>query len=316
MARGARLTSGMRIVLSNRHFWLFIAACGVSLGVLAAGGRPLEEAVGALVILGLILPLLALATCWRLPPPTPPQPWRSDDAATMTMLVGWIVVFLMLKGPLLEALVPASAGPAFRDTVNTALKLLAFVVVPAAVLRVRGFDWWQAGRPMAPTIRLLLCFVLLALAGLAIQYLLGSEFRRLLGPDYAGRPILLGTLLAFGWMSLEAGLVEEFFFRWYLQSRLAAWAGSQVSAVFLSSLVFGLAHAPGIWLRGAGVQEGLGVDPSLLTTLAYVVVTQGVAGLMFGTLWARTRSFVLVVLLHGFIDAPSNAASFMDAWGL
>jgi membrane protease YdiL (CAAX protease family) len=117
-------------------------------------------------------------------------------------------------------------------------------------------------------------------------------------------------------MSLEAGLVEEFFFRWYLQSRLAAWAGSQVSAVVMSSLVFGLAHAPGIWLRGAGLQEGLGVDPSLLTTLAYVVVTQGVAGLMFGTLWARTRSFALVVLLHGFIDAPSNAASFMDAWGL
>jgi hypothetical protein len=29
MARGARLTSGMRIVLSNRHFWLFIDAWGL-----------------------------------------------------------------------------------------------------------------------------------------------------------------------------------------------------------------------------------------------------------------------------------------------
>jgi membrane protease YdiL (CAAX protease family) len=117
-------------------------------------------------------------------------------------------------------------------------------------------------------------------------------------------------------MSIEAGLVEEFFFRWYLQSRLAALTGSQVSAVFLCALVFGLAHAPGIWLRGAGLVEGLGPEPPLLTTLAYVVVTQGVAGLAFGTLWARTRSFALVVLLHGFFDAPSNAASFMDAWGL
>ena len=315
-ARNASLTFGMRIVLSNRHFWLFAALCGVSLAVLAVGGRPLGEAVGALVILGVILPLLALATCWRLPAPTPPQPWRRDDAATMALLVGWIVVFLLLKGPLLEALLPANGGPALRDTVNTLLKLAAFVAVPAIVLRGRGYDWWQAGRPTAPGLRLLLCFVLLALAGLAIQYLMGSQFRRLLGPDFVGRPIVAGLVLAFAWMSIEAGLVEEFFFRWYLQSRLAAWSGSQVSAVFLSALVFGLAHAPGIWLRGAGAVEGLGASPSLLTTAAFVVVTQGVAGLMFGTLWARTRSFVLVVLLHGFIDAPSNAASFMDAWGL
>jgi membrane protease YdiL (CAAX protease family) len=306
----------MRIVLSNRHFWLFLSLCGASLVVLAAGGRPLGEAVGALVILGVILPLLSLATCWRLPAPTPPQPWRREVSATMALLVGWIVVFLVLKGPLLEALLPAASGPALRDTVNTVLKLTAFVVVPAIVLHRRGCDRWQAGRPTAPGIRLLLCFALLALVGLAIQYLLGSQFRRLLGPEFAGRPILLGTLLAFAWMSIEAGLVEEFFFRWYLQSRLAAWTGSQVSAVFLCSIVFGLAHAPGIWLRGAGLEEGLGPDPSLLMTLAYVVVTQGVAGLAFGTLWARTRSFALVVLLHGFFDAPANAASFMDAWGL
>jgi membrane protease YdiL (CAAX protease family) len=306
----------MRIVLSNRHFWLFAALCGASLAVLAAGGRPLEEAVGALVILGVVLPLLALATCWRLPAPTPPQPWRSDDAATMAILVGWIVVFLVFKGPLLEALVPASAGPAFRDTVNTALKLLAFVAVPAIVLRLRGFDWWQAGRPTAPAIRLLLCFVLLALAGLAIQYLLGSQFHRLLGPGYAGRPILLGTLLAFAWMSLEAGLVEEFFFRWYLQSRLAAWTGSQLSAALVAALVFGLAHAPGMILRGAGVQEGLGATPSIAQSLAYSIAVPGVAGLTFALLWARTRSFIPLVLLHGFIDALSNTASFMDKWQL
>ena len=314
-ARAGRLTSGMRIVLSNRVFWLFVATCAVALGVLAASGRPMEEALGGLVILGVILPLLALATCWRLPTPTSPQPWRSDDAATMALLVGWIIVFLVAKGRLLEALVPEAAGAALRDTVNTVLKLVAFVAVPAIVLRARGFDWWQGGRPTASHFRLLLCLLLLAIAGLAIQYLLGSQFRRLLGPDYAGRPILLGTVLAFAWMSVEAGLVEEFFFRWYLQSRLAAWSGSQISAVFLASLVFGLAHAPGIWLRGGGAVEGLGASPSLATTLAYVVVTQGVAGLMFGTLWARTRSFALVVLLHGFIDAPANAASFMEAWG-
>jgi len=138
----------------------------------------------------------------------------------------------------------------------------------------------------------------------------------LLQGEYPGRHIVPGTAFCFAWMTLEAGVVEEFFFRWYLQSRLAAWSRSQVSAIFLSALIFGVAHAPGIWLRGGGAVEGLGSDPSLLTTLAYVVTTQGVAGLMFGVLWARTRSFVLVVALHGMVDAPANAASFMDAWGL
>lgn len=306
----------MRIVLSNRYFWLFLAACAAGLGVLVAEGRPVEEAVGALLILGMLLPFAALGACWRMPQPTPPEPWRSDDGSTMAILLAAVVAFLMAKGPLLDGIAPEAGGPALRDTVNTLLKLAAFVALPAIVLRARGYDWAQAGRPTAPASRLLLCFALLALVALAIQYLLGSQFRRLMGPEFAGRPILLGTVLTFAWMSIEAGLVEEFFFRWYLQSRLAAWTGSQVSAVFLCSIVFGLAHAPGIWLRGAGLEEGLGPDPSLLTTLAYVVVTQGVAGLAFGTLWARTRSFALVVLLHGFFDAPANAASFMDAWGL
>jgi len=306
----------MRAVLQNRHFWLFAAAYAVSLGVLAATGRSIEEAIAALIILGAGLPLVALATCWRLPDPTAPQPWRGNDASTMTILVGWIAVFLAVKGPLQDALLPAGAWPALRETANIAFKLLVFVAVPAAFLHLRGFEWRQAGRATAPAGRLWLSFVTLSIAYVAMQYLLGSEFQRLLQGDYPARHIVLGSVLCFAWVTLEAGVVEEFFFRWYLQTRLAAWSGSQVSGIFLGALVFGLAHAPGIWLRGGGAVEGLGSDPSLATTIAYVVTTQGVAGLLFGVLWARTRSFTLVVLLHGLADALSNTASFMDTWGL
>lgn len=173
----------MSPLLRNRHFQLFVAACGVSLAVLAADGRPVGEVIGALAILGLFLPLVAIA---------------------------------------------------------------AF----------------------------------------AVQALLGSQFKRLLGGDSTDTQRLLGGVLCFAWMSLEAGLVEEFFFRWFLQSRLAARLGSEVSGLFLGALVFGLAHAPGILLRGADAVEGLGDAPGLATTLAYVVVTQGVAGLVFGVLWS------------------------------
>jgi membrane protease YdiL (CAAX protease family) len=305
----------VRKLLLNRGFLLFAVAYVAAVAWLAATGRPLGDAIGAFVILGVALPLAALATCAGLPEPTRPQPWRPGDAATMAMLLGWIVLFLALKGSLQAALLPAGAGAAATLTVSTLLKVAAFVLVPALVLRWRGTLPGQGGRPTAPAWRLVVCFVVMAALAVGVQALMGSQFRAYLE---AGRstPAFIGGLVGcFAWMSVEAGLVEEFFFRWYLQSRLAALSGSQITAIFVGSLVFGLAHAPGIWLRGAGAVEGLGTDPTLATTIAYVIAVQGVAGLTFGVLWARTRSLALLILLHGAFDAPSNAAEFVAAWG-
>jgi membrane protease YdiL (CAAX protease family) len=306
----------MRTVLSYRHVWWFALAYLGSIGVLIAGGRPLEDVLGALLILGVLLPLVASAACARMPAPQPPAPWRHDDRALLLGLLAWIVVFLILKGPLLNALLPSAPDPRLQETINALLKLFAFVVVPAFVLRSRGFRWSDAGRPSASTPRLWLAFIVMAFAAFAVQAVMGSQFKRLLGTDYAGHHLWLAGVLCWAWMSIEAGLVEEFFFRWYLQSRLAAWTGSQASAVLLGALVFGLAHAPGILLRGAGAVEGLGEEPGIGTALAYVIATQGVAGLAFGVLWTRTRSFVLVVALHGLFDAFSNTAPFIDTWRL
>jgi CAAX protease family protein len=304
----------MSAVFRNRHFLLFIAACALAMAILVAGGRPIGDAIGAVVILGLLLPLVALAATARMPRPGPSQPWRSGDALLVTGLLAWIVLFLLLKGPLLAALLPADPDPRLEESANTLLKLLAFVLVPWLVLRRRGYSWASGGRPTATRRRLWIAFAIMALAALAVQALLGSQFKRLLQGDFTSAQVAIGGALCFAWMSVEAGVVEEFFFRWFLQGRLAAWAGSEVSGIFLSALLFGLAHAPGILLRGAGALEGLGESPGIGTALSYVIVTQGVAGLAFGVLWSRTRSFVLVVALHGFFDALSNTASFIETW--
>lgn len=306
--------NGVLVLLRNRSFQVFGAICAVALVVLVVDGRPLGDAVGALVILGVLLPLVALAATARMPQPAPGRPWQRTEAVLVVGLVAWILLFLLAKGPLLEALLPADPDPRLRETVDTLLKLFAFVLVPWRVLRRRGLAWASGGRPTATRGRLWVAFAVMALAALAIQALLGSQFRRLLDGDFATAQLAIGGALCFAWMSVEAGVVEEFFFRWFLQGRLAAWAGSEVSGLFLSALLFGLAHAPGILLRGAGALEGLGESPGLVTTLAYVVVTQGVAGLAFGVLWSRTRSFLLVVALHGWFDALSNTASFIETW--
>jgi membrane protease YdiL (CAAX protease family) len=304
----------MRQLLRNRYFLLFAACCAVAMTVLVSSGRPLGDVVAALLILGLFMPVVALAGTARLPAPVPPVAWQRGEGLLMVGLVGWVLLFLLVKGTLLASVLPENPDPRVRDCVDTLLKLGAIVLVPWLVLRRNGFSRAHGGRPTASATRLAVPFVVVALAGLAVQALLGSQFKRLSSGGYSDLQLLVGGASCFAWMSIEAGLVEEFFFRWYLQSRLAAWAGSEIAGIFLGALIFGLAHAPGILLRGAGALEGLGEAPSVATTLAYVVVTQGVAGLAFGVLWSRTRSLILVVLLHGWFDALSNTASFIDTW--
>ncbi len=298
------------------YVWTFIATYGAAVAVLVATGTPLDDVIASGVILGLLLPFVAWIACLGMPMPGPPLAWQEREGRLMLGLLVWVALFLAFKGPLLDLLTSHGADERLRDTLNTMLKIVAFVAVPAAFIGWRGGGWEQAGSPTAPLWWRVVPFIVVAAASVAVQYFLGSQFQKLLAGDYASRHLAIGALACFVWMSIEAGLVEEFFFRWYLQSRLAAWTKSQVAAVLIGALVFGLAHAPGMLLRGAGAVEGLGDHPTIGSTLAYVVATQGLAGIVFGVLWARTRSFVLLVALHGFFDALSNTASFMDTWRL
>ena len=109
-------------------------------------------------------------------------------------------------------------------------------------------------------------------------------------PGLALSPLALGAgaVLGFAWLVIEVGLVEEFFFRALVQERAASFFRSQAAGVVLMAVVFGLAHAPGLYLRTASTQEGLAANPSLLAAVGYSLVVTSVAGLFFGVLWART----------------------------
>jgi len=302
--------------LGNRSLWLFLAAYGLSVFVLASNGVPLGNVLGVLAIFGVGLPVVAIVCCLGMPNAGPSAPAVRHEAWMLVGLLLGISAFLAFKGALLQALLPDTPDPRLRNAVNALLKLTAFVAAPALILRAVHGAWPTAGAVTSGRGRLWLCFAVLAVVTTAVQFVIGTGARQLLLPEYQARHWVAGALLCFAWMSVEAGVVEEFFFRWLLQSRIAALTGSQLSAVCLGSLAFALAHAPGFVLRGAGADEGLGAHPSLVVSLAYSVAMQGVVGLLFGVLWARTRSFALVVTLHGVIDAAANAAGFMDTWRL
>ncbi len=113
---------------------------------------------------------------------------------------------------------------------------------------------------------------------------------------------------------IEAGLVEEFFFRGLIQSQLAAAFKSEVSGIVLMSLIFGLAHAPGFIFRHAGELEGLGPNPSALDAVAYSIVVLTVSGITFGVIWARTKNLFALMLVHAAGDLLPNFGSFIRTW--
>jgi uncharacterized protein len=73
-----------------------------------------------------------------------------------------------------------------------------------------------------------------------------------------------------------------------------------------------LAHAPGLYLRGKPGVDGYSTDP--LQVVAFTVALLSPIALLFGTLWARTRSLLLIVLLHATVDVLPNLAEFVRTW--
>lgn len=197
-------------------------------------------------------------------------------------------------------------------------KLATMVALPA--LLFARFDYTRKelfgglSRGAYANAQLLRALLIMAVLLLALQLSIGRGPAAIAALPQPGWLIALAVPFALLWMTLEACLTEEFLFRVLLQTRLAAWLKSETAAILLMALVFGLAHAPGYVLRGAHLMENMAGAPEPLTAVAYSIVVVSPIGLMFGVLWARTRSLLLVVLLHGWTDLVPNLAPFVTTW--
>jgi uncharacterized protein len=118
----------------------------------------------------------------------------------------------------------------------------------------------------------------------------------------------------FAWLAVEAGLCEEFLFRAVLQTRLAAVMKTEIGAAAIAALLFALVHVPGLYMRaGADVA---GHSQSLLAVIAYAVAVLSPIGLGLGVVWVRTRSLLLVVVLHTLVDLLPGIPDFAHTWML
>lgn len=208
--------------------------------------------------------------------------------------------------------------------------LLAAITLANGVELVNGFTNWfflmlvplgllhltrRSGLPLRDTLRsvgitranrkdaIRLAIVIIPLS-VPLLYVVGDQQRAGIQmifniPMKAGLSFLISFILAL----FIAGFVEEFFFRGVLQSRLAAYLGSEWRGLLIASLLFGLLHLPMYFFSPFEPTHG-----NLFWSVTSVITEQAVAGVLLGVLWLKTHNLIGPVLLHTFIDAIAMMA--------
>ena len=277
---------------------------------LAATGGDWIFPIASLLIFGLILSAIIWFLTRRMNAPEVPvaQP-RRESLGLLAYLALYALLLIGIWLGTVRNSVPE--GPN-QELAVLAYKLVIHVGLPAALILLLGgairplFDTGLQRKGFWSTLIVLsaLMFALLAVVSPSLSQIGALN----LGPATT----LFWILMSWLWLSFEAGLCEEFFFRACLQSRLAAWLRSPVVGITLTSVLFGLSHWPGLFLRGGPGVDGWSTNP--IQVAAFTVATLSPLSVALGLLWARSRSLLLIVLVHGAIDALPHTAEAFGIW--
>ena len=296
--------TGVRAAIAYLLLW------ALSTGYIASRGGDWVFPVASLAIFGVLLSgiLMFLTRKMDAPPPEVRNPTR-ESVALLIYLVVYAVLFIGILLGTIKGAIPAGAK---QDLVVLAHKLLIHVAIPAAlILLVGGSVAWQFDSGVKRRGFWTTLIVLSALM-FALLAVVSPSLKQISALQLAPAAAFSWVLASWAWNSVEAGLCEEFLFRASLQSRLAAWFRSPAAAIAATSILFALSHWPGLYLRGGPDVDGWSPDP--LQVAAFTIATLSPLSVALGVLWARSRSLLLVVLVHGAIDALPNTAELVRNW--
>lgn len=216
--------------------------------------------------------------------PRPPRTDRTDERtpAGTERALRWQVAALTLAAVMFTALL-LSFG--VDEPVFTGGKLVLLVTLPLLVMRVWRVPY-AARDDRVPTLRHHGGALAAVLAWGALTFLApwSSSGTR---PPVDAAPLELATILLVGF--LVNAVIEEVFYRRWLQTRLEAVTGPW-AAIVVTSVLFGAWHAA----LGTG---GLVVD------LAGALLHQGAIGVFLGFLWSRYRLMWPILVAHGALNA-------------
>lgn len=277
-----------------------------------AGRLDAAEFAAVFVFLGFVFPALAvLASRHAKALPYPIHRPVLEALASVAYLVP--IVFVLLYG--FDHVAQITAEP-LHLFVLTALKLATFVIFPAIIIKAIGGYRIRDMVPLSLKWKDLRPALWMSLAIVLFQAVFGRGVRDIHGAHLSPWVVTIALPLSFLWLLLEVGLVEEFFFRTLLQTRLEAALRSATGGLIVSSLLFGLVHAPGFYLRTTATLETLGPHPSPITAIAFSIAMTSVAGLFLGVLWMRTKNFAVVAIVHAVGDLLPNLVPWVTAFHL
>ncbi len=249
------------------------------------------------------------------------KPAFTKEAGLLILLIAWIALYITYGSGFIDSLIPKNIlqNQQAYFLIILARKLLVFVMVPFLLYQFFSFSLKDFGlglkRKEIFTQRNTFIFLCLSVMVLAFQYYLSNGGKNFRHENFSAFRLIKGFPFVFTWLLIEAGLVEEFFFRGLLQSRLAVLLKSPAGGIVISGLIFGVVHAPGLYLRGA---ESEGIDEQLPFHFfaAYTIVYMSIAGIFLGIVYNKTKNLWLAMALHAMVDLIPNFSDFVHTWNL
>lgn len=297
-------------ITARRALLGYIFLWGASSVYLGLCGADWSFPIISFVVFGLILSsIIWFLTRQNDAPAIPILHSKRESVGLLCYLLVYSVVFLGWAFGPIKSVFPAGQ---IQEIWVISIKLLVHVILPTALILWLGGEvrsQWTAGIKQKG---FWLTFATLSLLLIGLLALVSPSLKQIAALQLSPILAVLWFFAAWAWISIEAGLCEEYLFRALLQSRLDALLKSPVTAIVISSIIFALCHVPGLYLRGTPETDGYSTN--LLQVVAFTIATLSPLSIALGVLWARTRSLLLVVLVHGAIDALPSTAEFVRIW--
>ncbi len=314
----------MKKLLRDKYFIGYTALYVLTLVLMTLIEQfPVSQSIAVLLIIGVFFTFIAYLTTRSSIPLFDSKPIQKNESSLIVLSLVYITFMLSygfdsIKTFLFQFYVES---PWSEELTGLVYKLIFFVFIPFLAYKLLyKFNLCDFGldiklRELFARRNIIILLSMFAVL-FAFQFFLGNGASPIRNGLITNRQLFIGLPLLYIWLILEVGLVEEFFFRGLIQSRLAKITNSELGGIFLSGLFFGLAHAPGIYLRGSGTLDNLGVNPSLFTSIGYSILVLSVAGLFLSTIWSRTKNLWLVIAIHAFVDLLPGLAEFVNTWSI
>jgi len=309
-------------LIRNKYFIAFFLLYSASIALLTlVFHQPFTNLVIPFLFFGILFSLIAWVFLKDLVPSFQDKPAFKGELFIVAGLVLFFTWYVTYGSSVINKFIPQTATESgWKNAVAVLIKkLLVFVTVPFLLYKIAGFSWkdfgLRIGRMNLFNKRTILVLVVLSALILIFQYFFSGGARSVREGQFNSHQFIIGLPLLFLWLFIEVGLVEEFFFRAVLQSRISVLLRSPVAGIVMSGLIFGLAHAPGLYLRGAE-SEGISEQLPFSFWAAYTISAMSVAGIFLGIAWQRTKNLYLVMALHAMVDLLPNFAEFVHTWHL